>query len=275
MEETELGTLRLRVDGGVAWAAIDHPPVNLLDVALFTDLHQVLGLVEADPALSVLVLTSAVDGFFVAHADVELILQLPSQPTDMDHPSWAADLLDGLRRSRCCTIAVLDGAARGGGSELALACDLRFASPRAVLCQPEVPLGIVPGAGATQRLPRLVGRARALEVILGGEDVSAEEAAAIGYVNRVLPAEELAPFVDRFARRVAAMPPEVVALAKRAVDAAVGQPVAGLTVEGNAFATTIDLGHHRARMEAFLAAGGQTPEGEADFGRLIDDVLEA
>ena len=123
------------------------------------------------------------------------------------------------------TIAVIEGIARGGGSELAMAFDMRFAAlGKARLAQPEVAIGIIPGGGGTQRLPRLVGRARALEVVLGCDDIDAATAEAWGYVNRALPADELRPFVDKLAARIASFPLEVIAAAKRAVDAAVGDP---------------------------------------------------
>jgi enoyl-CoA hydratase/carnithine racemase len=145
--------------------------------------------------------------------------------------------------------------------------DMRFAAlGRAVLGQPEVAVGIVPGGSGTQRLPRLVGRSRALEIALGADDFPADVAERYGYVNRALPPEELRPFVDRLARRIASFPPEAVARAKAAVLAAEAGVRDGLVLEARAFEECLAFPEARRRMEAFLAAGGQTREVEARRG---------
>jgi enoyl-CoA hydratase/carnithine racemase len=147
-----------------------------------------------------------------------------------------------------------------------LSMDMRFAAlGRARLAQPEVALGIIPGGGGTQRLPRLVGRSRALEVIAGCDDIDAEVAERWGYVNRALPQDELRPFVDALARRIASFPAEAVAHAKAAVLAAEPDPVPGLLEEARRFNETLALEETRARMEGFLAAGGQTREVELEL----------
>jgi enoyl-CoA hydratase/carnithine racemase len=169
------------------------------------------------------------------------------------------------------TIAQLEGRARGGGSEFALSLDLRFgARGRAILGQPEVAVGILPGGSGTQRLPRLVGRSRALEIVLGCEDFDAELAERYGWINRALPAEELRPFVERLARRIAGFPPEAVRLAKRAVDAASTSLEEGLLEEAHCFNLTLTDPALDARMEGALAAGAQTRQGELDLPALID-----
>jgi enoyl-CoA hydratase/carnithine racemase len=169
------------------------------------------------------------------------------------------------------TIAKIEGIARGGGSEFALSCDMRFgALGRAVLAQPEVALGIIPGGSGTQRLPRLLGRARALEVILGCDDVPADVAERWGYLNRALPPEELGTFVERLASRIASFPSEAIALAKTCVDAAAGPPRDGLVEEAWAFTKSIATPEAKERMAAFMAAGGQTPEIERDLPRLVE-----
>ncbi len=266
--------ISVEVEDGVAWAAIDNPPLNLWDAALTSDLVVLLTAFEADDESRVLVLTSANPDFFVAHADVAMLL-------DMDMAVWGAEgeaapvneLLGSLHASSKVSIALVQGAARGGGSELALACDLRFASPHAVFSQPEVALGIVPGAGATQRLSRLVGRARALEIILGCADVDAEEAEAIGYINNVLDESAVEEFVVDLATRIAAMPPDVVAHAKRAIDAAFSDPAPGFVVEANGFRATMPAPAARERMTRFLELGGQTVEVESgDLDDVIDEI---
>ena len=167
------------------------------------------------------VFRSADPEFFVAHADLELIRALPVSrgrpPTEL---GFFHALLERWRTLPVVTIAEIDGIARGGGSELALSLDLRFASIEgAVLAQPEVALGIIPGGSGTQRLGRFAGRARALEIVLGCDDFDATTAAAYGWINRALPRAELRPFVDRLATRIASYPREAVRLAKEAVDA--------------------------------------------------------
>ena len=169
------------------------------------------------------------------------------------------------------TIAQIEGRARGGGSEFALSLDLRFAAiDRAVLAQPEVALGIIPGGGGTQRLGRLLGRSRALEAVLGCADFDAETAERYGWVNRALPADEIGPFVEQLAHRIASFPPDAVRLAKQAVDAGLPSPRDGLLSEGHAFNQTLMDPELDARFDAALAAGAQTREGELDLDRLLE-----
>ena len=162
----------------------------------------------------------------------------------------------------------IDRGHRGPGARAAAASSCwawTCASPRAagrVLAQPEVAVGIIPGGGGTQRLPPLVGRGRALEVILGCGDIDAETAERWGYVNRALDPDELRPFVDALARRIAAFPADAIAHAKAAVAAATPDPLSGLLEEAHRFNQTLALEETRARMEGFLAAGGQTREFE-------------
>jgi enoyl-CoA hydratase/carnithine racemase len=172
--------------------------------------------------------------------------------------------------------AQLEGRARGGGSEFALSLDLRFgAIGRAILGQPEVAVGILPGGSGSQRLPRLMGRGRALEVVLGCEDFDAELAERYGWINRALPADELGPFVERLAHRIAAFPPQAVRLAKRAVDAAGGSLHDGLLEEAHYFALTLADPELDARMEGALALGAQTREGELDLPGIIDRAVRS
>jgi enoyl-CoA hydratase/carnithine racemase len=256
---------------GVRWATIDHPPMNLWDRALTRDLIELIGAFAGDDEVRVLVLTSADDEYFIAHADVEMIAALPPDATAVsDRPAPINQLLDQLRVAPKVSVALVRGIARGGGSEIALACDLRFATPEARFAQPEVALGIIPGAGGTQRLTRLVGRARALEIVLGCGDVTGEDAAAIGYVNRVLGDDEIEAYVRDLARRIAGMPAYAVAAAKRAVDAALPDPIPGLIVEGAAFHDTRLEPEAAERMRRFLAVGGQTRDGELELVTILE-----
>jgi len=260
MSYDEYELLRIEVADGIAQATIDHPPINLLDLALILELDRFGREVAADDAVRVVVLDSADPEFFAAHADVELIRGLLSDDdTRHAEPSIFQTMVDRFRTMPKATIAVLEGIARGGGSELALSFDMRFAAiGRAVLAQPEVAVGIIPGGSGTQRLPGLVGRGRALEVVLGGDDIDAVTAAEWGYVNRALPDGELRPFVDALATRIASFPPGAVARAKQAVDAALVDPTEGLTVEDQLFRQSLADPEAAARMAGFIAAGGQT-----------------
>jgi enoyl-CoA hydratase/carnithine racemase len=267
MPPDDYTTLQVRVEDGIASATIDHPPINLFDAALVVEMDRFGREVAADPEVRVVVVDSANPEFFIAHADVNLILQLPSEAQEppSELPFFTA-MVERFRTMPKITIAVIEGRARGGGSELVLGMDMRFAAlGRARLAQPEVALGIIPGGGGTQRLPRLVGRSRALEVIAGCADIDAEVAERWGYVNRALPPDELRPFVDALARRIASFPVEAVAHAKAAVLAAEPDPVPGLLEEARRFNDTLALEETRGRMEGFLAAGGQTREVELDL----------
>jgi enoyl-CoA hydratase/carnithine racemase len=256
--------LRISVADGVARATIDHPPVNLADLQMIAEVDRFGREVAADDDVRVVIVDSADPEFFVAHADVTLLQGLPTDDVERhDTPSVFHGIVERFRTMPKATIAVVEGIARGGGSELALAFDMRFAAlGKAVFAQPEILVGIIPGGGATQRLPRLVGRGRALEIVLGGGDVDAATAERWGYVNRALPPEELRPFVDTLAARIASFPPGVIARAKQAVDAAMPDPVPGLLVEDQLFRATMAEPEAARRMQALMDAGGQTREFE-------------
>lgn len=255
--------LRTEVGAGVATLTIDHPPTNLVDGALIGALARLWPELEADPGVRVALVRSADPDFFCMHGDVEAILAMPTgEQRAATAPNPAAALFERIHRSAVVSIGVIDGAARGGGAELLTALDLRVGGPRTVLGQPEVPMGIVPGAGGTSRLPRLLGRSRALDVILTGRDVGAEEALAIGWIDRLVPSERLMEEAGELARRIAAMPAEAVAAVKRVVDASLGPLEPVLVEETNAFAALVASGDHHEPMRRFLAAGGQTREGE-------------
>ena len=257
--------LRVEVGGRVCRATIDNPPINLLDVPLMAELDRLGREVASDADVGVLVVRSANPEFFVAHADVGAILQLPREalgepPAEL---GFFHAMVDRFRTMPVATIAVVEGIARGGGCELISSFDIRVAARgRAVFGQPEALIGIIPGGSGTQRLPRLVGRARALEIVLGGADLDADTADRWGLVNRTLPPGDVWPFVDALAARIAALPGVVVAEAKAAVAGAEPDPVPGLLAEWQRFTRCLADPRAPARMERFLAAGGQTPEVE-------------
>ncbi len=266
--------LRVNVVHGVAWITIDHPPINLLDGRLFGELAGLVERVEGDSNIRVLVFQSADPDFFIAHADVEMILRFPDSSSEAaTQPNPFIQLMERIRRMPKISIGMIAGIARGGGSEFLLSLDMRFAGrTKARLSQPETALGIIPGGGGTQRLAQLVGRARALEIVLGCGDVDAEEAASIGYVNKVLADGDLLPFVRDLAERISALSPSVVRLTKEAVDAAGPATTPGLVAETNLFNQVVAMPEARTSMQAFLQAGGQTREMELRLGSRIADL---
>ena len=270
----DYAALRVRTERGVAFVTIDHPPINLFDATLIGEMARLGDELAADEAVRAVVIDSANPEFFIAHADVSLIQRLPTDARQRpSEPHLFQLMVERFRTMPKATIVMIEGIARGGGSEFVLSCDMRFgALGRAILAQPEVALGIIPGGSGTQRLPRLVGRGRALEIILGCDDVSADVAEQWGYLNRALPPDELRPFVERLAYRIASFPAEAIALAKSCVDAASGPLRDGLIEESWAFTKTIGTQAAQQRMAAFLAAGGQTPDVERRLSRVVEDL---
>jgi enoyl-CoA hydratase/carnithine racemase len=271
MSTPDYTTLAIEREKGVATVTLDHPPMNLLDLALMTDLERLGRELEADTETRAVVFQSANPDYFIAHADVSLIQRLPSEvPPKSEELSFFHQMVERYRTLPCATIAAIEGRARGGGSEFTLSLDMRFgAIGRCIVSQPEVALGILPGGSGTQRLPRLIGRGRALEVILGCEDFDAGLAERYGWINRALPAAELRPFVHALARRIASFPREAIVLAKRAVDASDATVREGLLEEAHLFSRTLANPDARARMDAFVSSGSQNPETELDLGAVL------
>jgi enoyl-CoA hydratase/carnithine racemase len=261
--------IRIAVRDGVCRATIDNPPINLLDVPLLTEIDRLTREVAPDDEVRVLIVDSADPEIFIAHADVGLILDLPADDIALhDALRPFHTTMELFRTLPKATIAVIEGVCRGGGCEFAMAFDMRYAALGAtVLGHPEVAVGIIPGGGGTQRLPRLVGRGRALEVILGCMDVDAATAEAWGYVDRALPPDELRRFVDKLAGRIASFPPTAIAAAKRAVDAALESDLeTGLRIEDQLFREVLAQPAARQRLQAVIDAGAQTREFELGDG---------
>ena len=264
--------ISVEVSEGVARATIDHPPINLFDVTLMGEVDRLGREIEADDSVRVVVFQSANPEFFIAHADVELIQRLPSDvPEKSTELNFFHAMVERFRQMPKVSIGKIEGCARGGGSEFLLSLDMRFGTiGRCVVSQPEVALGILPGGSGTQRLPGLMGRGRALEVVLGCEDFDAETAERYGWINRAFPEGELGPFVDALARRIATFPPQAIALAKRAVDAAEGPTREGLLEEAWCFQQTLGLEETKSRLAQFLKHGGQTRDVELELAGVLD-----
>ena len=236
---------------GVALLTLDRPQVmNALSFALLAELGDALAALDADPACRVIVITGAGERAFAAGVDIrELAAQSPDSLLGLD-PFAALARIPGMRVP---VIAAVRGFALGGGFELALACDLVIASDDAQLGLPELGLGVIPGAGGTQRLTRAIGRARALEVILTGRRMRADEAERLGLVAAVVPAADTVARALELAAKIAAAPPLAVASAKAAVNASTRLPLAeGIRFERAAFAALFATEDMQEGMAAFL-----------------------
>ncbi|MFF5898974.1 enoyl-CoA hydratase/isomerase family protein [Streptomyces argenteolus] len=272
-------TLHVSVTDGVAYAIIDNPPINLLDAALMTDLDRFTGAMFAADDVRVIVFDSADPDFFIAHGDMRIAedpqsfaaLDVASEQDPSLNPMMR--LHERIRTLPQITIAKLRGLARGGGAELLSAMDMRFAArEHAGLAQPEDTMGIIPGAGGTVYLPGLVGRARALEIILSGRLVDAPTAERMGWVNRAVPAAELDHVVDTLAARIATLAPGVASATVEAVDAAAVSTAGGLATANELFGQLVSTPDAGRRGEAALAAGAQTRDGERRLEALIDGL---
>ncbi|HWX27751.1 MAG TPA: enoyl-CoA hydratase/isomerase family protein [Steroidobacteraceae bacterium] len=202
---------------GYVRVTFDNPPLNVLGPEFVLQIREIMSALEADEQVKVVVFDSAVEGFFLNHSDflanLEDLTAIPQGPTGLE--AWP-DVLVRLTRAPFVSIALIRGRATGNGSEIALACDMRFASrEKAILSQWEVGVGLVAGGGPMARLPRLIGRGRALEVLLGSEDIRGDLAEAYGYVNRSLPDADLDGFVDALATRIASFDKWAIANTKR------------------------------------------------------------
>lgn len=249
-----------RDEDGVATLELARPPVNALNQALIAEIGHVARLVGADPSVrSMLIIGSA--KFFAAGADIKEMAAMSYQ--EMAAASLRMqESFAALAGVPVPVVAAVSGYALGGGCELALCADLRVAGEGARLGQPEVLLGLIPGLGGTQRLARLVGPARAKDLILTGRQVSAAEALAIGLVDRVVPDEQVRAAAGQLAAELAAGAPLALAAAKRAIDQGLGVDLAtGLAIERSEFAGLFATDDHLIGLESFIANGA----GKADF----------
>lgn len=268
-------TLDVAIDGRLAVVTINNPPINVITMSLYMDLIALTQDLESDPDLSVVLFKSADPDFFIAHFDVELILTFPiDEPAEYETElNDFHKLCERLRTMNKVTIAQIEGRVGGGGSEFASSMDMRFGvSGTTIASQMEVPLGILPGGSGTQRLPALVGRARAMEIVLGAQDLDAETAERWGYLNRALSADEIDAWVMSLAKRIASYPVAAVRLAKQSINAAQADPTDGLREEAYLFQQLLRTDDAQQKMKAFMAMGGQTREVELKVGELVDHL---
>lgn len=267
--------LNVELTGRLATVTVSNPPINLITLPLYFELMALAEELAADPDLTVVVLKSADPDFFLAHFDVEAILLFPTD-TPAERSEELNDFHKMCERFRTMdkvTIAQIEGRVGGGGNELAASCDMRFGvRGKTKINQMEVPLGILPGGSGTQRLPRLVGRGRALEIILGAEDLDAETAERWGYLNRIFEPQEIDGFVNTLAQRIASFPVEAVRLAKQATDAHAPDPTDGLIEEAYLFQALLRTENAPEIMRRFIEIGGQTREGELRVNELSAEL---
>jgi len=246
-------TLKIQVDGAIATVTIDRPPVNALSSQVISDLTAAAGELEVSTEIRVVILTGGGEKAFVAGADIKEMLDLsPTQAQAFSEMGGA--LGNSIETSEKAWIAMVNGVALGGGCELALACDFIHASDKAAFGQPEVKLGVIPGFGGTQRLPRRVGIAKAKEMCMTGDDISAAEAHRIGLADAVWPHAELRDRVVALAGRIAANGPLAVSEAKRLIQ--LGQSTTlehGLALEQRSFGLLFATADQREGMAAFTS----------------------
>ena len=268
MQYSDYNCFRIAFDSGVAFVSINHPPINLLDEVLSQEFDRLGRELEVDEAVRVVVLQSALPDFFIAHSGLGRVGAASKTVSHTRSFRLTQMIGERFRNMPKVTIAKVQGRARGGGSEIALAMDMSFAAlGKAIFSQPEVAVGLVPGGGSTQRLPRLMGRGRALEVLLGCNDFSAELAERYGYINRALPPDALTPFVEALAHRIASFPAHTIAHVKAAVDRGAFASLAeGLLVEAHESDLSVASEVSQARVAEALKVGAETYEGELEMG---------
>jgi enoyl-CoA hydratase/carnithine racemase len=236
----------------------EYPPFNILDATIFAGLQDLFGRMDASPSLRVVVFESAYPDFYLAHFDLTGKTGNITTAVGASGLPILTDTFVRLTKSPVVSIAKIRGCVRGGSSEFVLACDMRFASRENTrLGQPEVGVGVHPGGGGTERLPHLVGRGRALEIVLGANDFDGDTAERYGYVNRALPNAELDGFVDALARRIASFDRRAIAAAKHLVNQG-SLPSADRLLDGlNSFQTALTWPEAQQRIQALLQRGLQ------------------
>jgi enoyl-CoA hydratase/carnithine racemase len=267
--------IRLTRRSAAYWrVTIDNPPINVMSPEMIGQFHEVINALETDDDVRVVVFDSAVDDYFLNHSDFTAnfddFTALPAGPTGL--PQWP-DFLVRLTRAPVVSIALIRGRATGNGSELTLASDMSFASrEKAILSQWEVGVGLVPGGGPMARLPQLIGRNRALEVLLSSEDIRGEQAEAYGYVNRALPDAELDAFVEALATRISGFDKWAIANTKRLVNTSL-PPDVELGAGWDACMASIGRPAAQADIQALMAQGFHQPgEVENRLGYYLGQI---
>lgn len=278
MSYDNLKLLKVRVDRGVAFVTINNPPMNLLNMQMIMEFAVLANNVKDDDNIRVIVFDSADPDFFIAHFDVQGLVVMPDEaaPKKTSLEGTGHMINELYRTMPKVSIAKVEGIVRGGGFEVIQSFDMIFGEKgKAIFGQPEIGVGIIPGGGGTIRIPREVGRRRAMEIVLGGHDFPAELAELYGLINRALPSDKLTLYVENLAYRIASHPLESIALAKKSVLAGVELPIVDALIEEQfLFGQSVALPTSKARMNMFLSAEGQSREVEANMNTLLEEQEE-
>ena len=266
-------TLNVGREGAVLSATIAAPPMNLLGPDLVRDLVSLLQQAEADDAIRIIVFKSADKDYFISHVDVTRIAEYREQAAKLAGEPSLGLLFRRLSTSRLVTIAQIEGRARAAGNEFVLACDMRFAAREsAIFCQFEPAFGQLPGAGGAQHLARLLGRGRAMEVMLSAEDYDADLAERYGWINRALPAGELDDFVKSLAHRIAGFPAAGQLAVKDRINAITLAPVEDFRRDSDLFGEGVRTPEAQSRIQAAMARGFQTRDAEMALARMLGEL---
>ena len=251
------------------------PPMNLLGPELVRDLVSVIQRAEADDTVKVLVFKSADPDYFISHVDLTQVSEYRAEAAKLTGEASIALLFRYLSASPLVSIAQIEGRVRGAGSEFVLACDMRFAAREsAIFGQFEPSFGVIPGGGAAQHLTRLMGRARALEVMLSAEDYDADLAERYGWINRALPADALGDFVSSLARRIASFPAAGQAVVKDRVNAIALAPAEDFRRDSDLFGEGVRRPEVQRQIGATMKHGLQTRDAEMALGRMVGELAE-
>jgi len=274
-QQVTLETISARKEGAVLFVEILAPPMNLLGPELVRDLVSLIQQVEADDTVQVLVFKSGDPDYFIAHVDVMRISEYREAAARLTGEASLAMLFRHLSARRLVTIAQIEGRVRGAGSEFVLACDMRFAAREsAIFGQLEAAFGLIQGAGAIQHLTRLMGRGRALEVLLSAEDYNAELAERYGWVNRALPAATLGDFVKSLAHRIASFPTAARTAIKERVNGIALAPAEDFRRDSDLFLDCARTPESQARTKSAMDRGFQTRNAEMNLERMLGELVE-
>ena len=268
--------IRLSKTSPTCWrVTFDNPPLNLMGPEFVVEFDEIVTAIETDEQVRVVVFDSAVDGFFLNHSDftvpMEELTSLPQGPTGLE--AWP-DILVRITHAPVVSIAKIRGRATGNGSEISLACDMTFASrEKALLSQWEVGVGMVAGGGPMTRLPRQIGRSRAMEVLMSSDDIRADLAEAYGSIIRALPDADLDVFVDALASRISSFDKWAISNTKRLVNAASLPPDVEMAAGWDACMASVARPATQARIKAFMALGFHRPgDVENRIGYYLPEV---
>jgi enoyl-CoA hydratase/carnithine racemase len=263
-------TLNVSTERAVLFAEISAPPMNLLGPELVRDLVTLIRLAEADDSVKVVVFNSADPDYFISHVDLTQVAEYRAEAAALTGEASIAALFRHLSASRLVTIAQIEGRVRGAGSEFVLACDMRFAAKEtAIFGQFEAAFGQIPGGGGAQYLTRVMGRARALEVMLAADDYDADLAERYGWINRALPADGLGDFVRALAHRIAAFPAAGQAAVKDRVNAISLAPLEDFRRDSDLFRESVGSAETQRLIQVGMKRGFQTRGAEMALGRWL------